>query len=183
MVTLRLVHRGLLAGSVLLSALSGCGPRAGYPEVHEQVVMRTDFEEPASPLPDSRTTTRAHSGRVATVVDSTHEFSETYRMQLGRLFSRRPRKLRLSAWVWVPRYEDDADLVVKIVDPNDASEPLFYQSMYLSDKGPYQQWKRVSQDFDLPEELQSSTELSIYAWRGGAKQPIYLDDWELVEIH
>jgi hypothetical protein len=173
-------------GLALLGLLGGCRPAAGRTEVRERVVMQASFESLPCLLPDSLlpslSAKRAHSGRFALRVDSAQEYSSSYRMRLGQLFAVRPRKLRIRAWAWVPRYEDVATLVVAISAPDDPNRLVYYQAVPLADGGPFQQWKPIVHDVNVPGEVGFNSQINLYLWRVGATQPVYLDDLSLAEI-
>ncbi|GAC1367153.1 MAG: hypothetical protein NVS3B25_16630 [Hymenobacter sp.] len=174
----------LLALPGLLAA--GCHPRGGRADIQQRELMHTGFEELAgwSPtLPPTLTTEKAHSGKYAVRVDPQHPYSATYRVALGELCpTHRPRRLTLRAWVWVPDFRNDAVLVASIANPGDPDRPVFHKSVFLTDSGPFRQWKQVSRDLDLPATIQSGSELVIYLWKSTATEPVYADDLQLTEL-
>ena len=169
-----------------LLAATGCQPRDGRPETRQRELMHTGFEELpgwAPETPPSLTTEKVHSGKFAVRVDQQHPYSLSYRTELGKLCpSHRLRRLTLSAWVWVPSYQDDAVIVAAIASPGDPDHPTFRKSVYLTDSGPFQQWKRVSRDLDLPSDIHADSQLTIYLWKSNANEPVYADDFQLTEL-
>ena len=172
--------------------LAGCHYKQVYPAVRQHRVFFNDFEQLAGWLPapaPTLTTERAHSGRYSVRVDAEHPFSITYRLKVGEHFSMRPRRMRLSAWVWMESSRDDAQLVFTMgvpgnTDPQDKSK--LYVPIYLLDNWPtwpFKRWTQVNRDVDLPPELSSKAEIAIYLWYGGASHPVFTDDWELTELH
>ena len=172
--------------SLSLLAAPACHPRDGRPEIRQRELMHTGFEELPGWAPEvhpSITTEKVHSGKFAVRVDAEYPYSMSYRIELGKLCpTHRPRRFTLNAWVWVPRYQDDAVIVVAINNPDDPEHPVFSKSVYLTDSGPYQQWKRVSRDLDLPSGIHANSRLTIYLWRSSATEPVYADDFQLTEL-
>lgn len=192
----------------LLPGLLGsaaCQPREGREEVRERLLMRSSFEELTGWYPDvipSLTTEKTHSGRYALRIDTLHPYSATFRATLGSLSPQRPRRLTLSAWVWVPTWQDDARLVLEIKNA-DATKTILSKHIFLSTTGPFADWKKVSRSFDipsypdadldndstiscctddLPANIHHNYRLLVYLWNGSARQPVYTDDWELTEL-
>ncbi|UOG73748.1 hypothetical protein MTX78_16680 [Hymenobacter tibetensis] len=174
----------LLAATLVVAG--GCSPREGRSDVGEYLVMQTDFEAPTRALPDSivhsLTSNQAHSGTAALLLDWSHKSSGTYSVPLGSLFRTRPRKLHFSTWAWVKQYEDDATVTIAVSAPNDANSIVAQKTLYLADNGPYEQWKEVAVDFDLPSTISQASHLMIYARHNAATEPVYIDDWRIFEI-
>jgi len=155
--------------------------------VREHRVLFNDFEQLDGWLPEpssTLTTERAHSGRYSVMVDAAHPFSITYHAKLGELVSLRPRRMRLSAWIWVESSSDDAKLVFSATLPNDSQgKSKAYAQVFLVDNWPYRRWTHVSRDIDLPPEVSSQADLSIFLWNDGAPDRVFADDWELTDLH
>lgn len=171
----------------MLAALAACHPRDGRPEVRQRELMHTGFEDFAGWYPalaTSLTTEKAHSGKYAIQVDAQHEYSPTYRAEMGQLCAHRPRRLTLGAWVWVPSAAADAVLVLSIANPDNLDHPVFHKNVYLTNSGPYGQWKYVSRDMDLTGDvyINSKSQLVIYLWKNDATQTVYADDIQLTEL-
>lgn len=178
----------LLVGLAGFGGLAGCHYHPAYPEVREHRVFFNDFEDLDGWLPDpaaaaTLTTERAHSGRYSVMVDAAHPFSLTYHAKLGELVSLRPRRMRLSAWVWVENSSNDAKLVFSAGTPNDPGKPKAYAQVFLVDNWPYRRWTHVSRDIDLPLDISSQSELSIYLWNDTSPDRVFADDWELTDLH
>lgn len=174
----------LLALPFLL-ATAGCHPRGGRPETKERELMHTSFEEFVGWGPEilpQLSTEKAHTGKYSVRVDAQHQYSPTYRIELGQLCGHRPRRLTLSAWVWVPSFKEEAVIVVSISTPGDPYHPIFRKDVYLTDGGPFQQWKYVSRDLDLPAGIHANNQLVIYLWQANATEPVYADDLRLTEL-
>lgn len=169
-----------------LGLLASCQPRDGRPETKQRELMHTSFEELLGWMPEvppSLTTEKAHSGKYAVRVDQAKAYSLSYRTPLGTLCpTHRPRRFTLNAWAWVPSAKDDAVIVFAISNANDLDHPIYQKSVFLTDNGPFQQWKPVSRDFDLPENINSQSMLTIYLWNASATAPVYADDLQLTEL-
>ena len=170
-----------------LLALAACHPREGLEDVRQRLVFREDFEHLDGWVPDpaaSLSTEHAHSGRYSVKVSKAQPYSITYRLTLGQVFAQRPRRLHLSAWVWVPAAEEAAQLVLSISAPAPANTPLLlWKELFLNDEWPSDRWAHVSRDFDIPASGTSSqSQLLVYLWHGGAHNPVFTDDWELTEL-
>lgn len=183
----RAFSAGLRLAGLGVLLLAGCRARTAPDDVREHVVLAEDFEQFDGWLPDaepSLTTERAHSGRYSVKVDKEHAFSITYHLELGKAFALRPRRMRLSAWVWVESAAEDAQIVFAINQPFiPDSPPLFRTSLYLADQWPYRRWTHVSRDIVLPPGLSSHSKLMVYLWHNAAQNAVFTDDWTLTEIH
>lgn len=175
-----------LVGIAALVAVAGCQHRNGRPPVRTRELMRTSFEEQARGwAPEVRptlTAEKAHTGKYSVRVDAHNQYSATYRAELGALCpSHRPRRFTLSAWVWVPSVDDDAQLILSITNP-DNPEPVFRKALFVTDSGPFGAWKRVSRSLDLPSTTTSKSQLAITLWKSNANAPVYADDLQLTEL-
>ncbi|MBF9235837.1 hypothetical protein I2I05_00365 [Hymenobacter sp. BT683] len=179
---------GRLAGLALLLGLSQCRARTDDPDVvREHVIFENDFEQMPGwlPVPDSSLTTeRAHSGRYSVRVDKKHPFSVTYRLTLRDGFSKRPRRLRLSAWAWVEGPLEEGRLIFLLNPPNavEGMPAIFSTHLFLADKWPYKRWTYISRDINLPPEIASDAQIVVFLWHFSANHPLYADDWKLTEI-
>lgn len=180
-----LVRRMWLPALLSLWAVAGCQPHDGRSAIRQRVLMYTSFEEMvgwAPETPPTLTTVKAHTGKYALCVDPQHAYSFIYRSALGALCTHRPRRFTLSAWVWVPRFQDDAVIVLALSNPGDPDHPILSKSLYLNDSGPFGKWKYVSRALDLPVSIHSDTQLVIYLWKMNASEPVYADDLQLTEL-
>ena len=186
MKTCSFLQIGCLAG-VVVALLAGCHPRDGRPTPRQRELARTDFEgfrgwAPAM-LPQLATD-KAHSGKFSLRVDPQHPYSPTFRAGLGQLFSHRPRRITLGAWVWVPGFRDDAVLVMAITNPENPDNPVFRKEVYLNDSSPFGAWKWVSRDLDIPlnTNFSSRSLLVVYLFAKDVTSPVYADDLLLTEL-
>lgn len=173
-----------LFGAVVFGLL-GCDSRA---TVDENTLMHTDFESLMGWLPDTQTALlgreQAHSGTYSLKVDPQHPYSLTYRAVLGTLHDTRIRKIRLSAWVFVPDAQAQATLVVTINDRSEQPKDVFWNGTVLQEAvaGQYGRWVEISKELELPEEANSSHELTVYLWRTGGDNAVFLDDLTMQNI-
>lgn len=121
---------------------------------------------------------RAHSGRAALRVGPGQDFSRTFNRLLGQLRNPFPRRLKVSAWVWLPSAQAVATLTTLVVDPAAPNAPALVRAD-LAPPGPCApsangpQW---SQTVAVPAAADAAKKLTIYLWHPGGDQPTYLDD-------
>ena len=158
--------------------LAGCSsPEAAS---DPNVLVNNDFETLAGWLPEAQDATltreKAHSGSYALKVDGTHEYSLGYHAQLGRLRDTRIRKIKVTAWAFVPT-GSSASLVITVGNPVAPSgQPLLWQALELGKSKEFGKWVEVSKVLTLPETATAASTLGLYLWRTGSNQPVYLDD-------
>ncbi|MDO7845251.1 hypothetical protein Q5H92_02705 [Hymenobacter sp. M29] len=170
---------GLLAALGGLLGVAGCHPRDGRADVAQHLLVYTGFERHKAPAP-AMTTEKAHTGRFAMRVDGQHRRARLYHVRLGQLSDHRPRRFTLSAWAWAPDFGADAAVVLSIRNPGTAA-PALQQSMFAADAGPYQAWKHISLDVDLPNNTSPDSELTIEL-AANSEGPVYIDDLRLTEL-
>ena len=176
---------GGLAIAGLLTA--GCHPRDGRTTPRQRELAHTDFEGFKGWAPAMMpylATDKAHSGKFSLRVDGQHPYSPTFRAELGQLFSHRPRRITLGAWVWVPDFRDDAVFVVVISNPDNPDNPVFRKEVFLNDSSPFGAWKWVSRDLDIPLNtyFSSRSQLVVYLFAKDSSNPVYADDLLLTEL-
>lgn len=170
---------GLLAALGGLAIVAGCHPRDGRTDVEQRLLVYTGFELSKAPAP-TLTTEKAHTGRFSMRVDAQHRRARLYHVRLGQLSDHRPRRFTLSAWAWAPDFGSDASVVLAIRNPG-AAVPALQQAMYAADAGPFQAWKLLSLNVNLPDNTSSDTELTIELVANSAG-PVYVDDLRLAEL-
>ena len=172
----RLARAGLLAGLVGLAACGG-DPRAG--QYVGDIITATDFEQLAGwGDADGPALTRqqVHSGRTATFVGPTREYSLTYHLPLGRASVHPIKAVELEAWVYLPSDKANATLAVQVLPPG-GGKPLYDEPLHLLDLvHVFGRWLGVHQVFVLRWDLPSEAELRIFLWRATSPEPVYLDD-------
>ena len=166
-----------------LSALSLAGCGSGPNETSDSnTLLISGFETLPGWLPEQQSATltqeRAHTGQTALKVDEAHEYSLTYNNLLGRLRDTRLNKIKVAAWVFLPNSQAAATLVTSVADPaTPTAKPLLWEGIKLNEVvKTYGKWVQVSRVMTLPADADASKRLSIYLWRTGVNQPVYIDD-------
>lgn len=171
--------------SACVLGLAACGGSGSDAESDPNVLMHTDFESLDGWLPGdqngSLTHEKAHSGKASMKVDATHEFSLSFSKPFGQLHESRPKKLKISAWTFVPDAQAMASLIVSISDPSAADgKPVLWEALELGKESkPYGEWKEVSKVITVPANVGPNNKLGIYLWRTGGNRPVYADDFKV----
>ena len=165
-------------GTLAALGLAGCG--SADTKNDPNLLVNTDFETLAGWLPEAQDATltreKAHSGNYAIKVDGTHEYSLSYHAPLGRLHDTRIKKIKVSAWAFVPT-GGSASLVTIVANPSAPNEkPLLWEPMELGKSNAFGKWVEVSKVMTVPETAAATSTLTLYLWRSGSTQPVYLDD-------
>lgn len=164
--------------ALITVGLAGCG--SADTKNDPNLLVSTDFETLSGWLPEAQDATltreKAHSGTYAIKVDAAHEYSLGYHAQLGRLHDTRIKKIKVSAWAFVPA-GGSASLVTTVgnpVAPND--KPLLWEAIELGKSNAFGKWVEVSKVLTIPETAAATSTLGLYLWRTGGSQTVYLDD-------
>lgn len=167
-------------GAVVLLLLSACTP--ADPALGQYVgdeVAHNDFEAVrgwGSADTTSLTTTHAHSGRFAVVVDARREKGFAYDAALHNASVHPLRAVEVEAWVNLPSARADAALSLQLW-PANGSPPTHYDQLRLLDQvTQFNQWVPVHALFKLPAGLGDDDRLRIFLWRSASAEPVYLDD-------
>ncbi|UOG74690.1 hypothetical protein MTX78_21550 [Hymenobacter tibetensis] len=166
--------------SLSIIVLAGCGSQD---KVDQNTLMASDFESIQGWLPDLQNPTltrdKAHSGKYSIKIDPTYEYSLTYRANLGQLSSARVKKMKISAWVFVPNAQAQAALVTTIDGAEANGQPLLWEAANMSEsvRGQFNKWVEITKEIVVPAEATYTSRISIYLWRSGSvSAPVYLDD-------
>ncbi|QJX46931.1 hypothetical protein HMJ29_08290 [Hymenobacter taeanensis] len=145
------------------------------------VLTDTSFEEVYGWGIDPATLTRerAHSGMYSMRVDPAHEYSMTYSVVIGQMSPRKVKKIKLSAWVFLPSENTKAILGVQIVDPDQGYKEVFGDGVKMETVKEYNKWVQVEKVMELPETLAPTHNLKLFLWRAAAVDPVYVDDVRL----
>jgi hypothetical protein len=171
----------LAAGLCGLVSLTSCPSHSIQPPAN--LISYNDFEAVAGwgNDPTSLTNEQAHSGRYSTKVDANNEFSMSYNRALGSTGLLPKRKLKIRGWVRRVGNGSTANIVVQVVNPLDASQSIFWESLPVEKPAvTFNRWMPFSRTFNLPEGCTPEHQLRVYMWRGNSTQPSYLDDVELL---
>ncbi|UYZ62082.1 hypothetical protein [Hymenobacter weizhouensis] len=179
----RFVH--LLVCCVAVSLFASCHRSADVPPVgsgNKQWVNQ-DFEGlwgwVSSDKAASITQEKAHSGRYSLTVGPGVEYSATFGAPLGQLSDTKPRKINITAWVWVPNAESTAILVVQVGGPQGN---VMWDGLRLSNKiNTYGKWVQLNEHIMLSPNIAYEHGLSVYLWSQSTPAPVYLDDLVITE--
>lgn len=168
----------LLGGLGILAVACGSNKTAS---TAADVLVGNDFESLAgwlgvTPNP-SLTDEKAHSGHYSIKVDGTIEYSLGFASTLGALHDTRVKRIKVTAWVFVPDAQAVALLVTHAGDaPN--VKPLLWDGFDVTKAvaGSYGKWVEVSKVMELPGAVTAATNIGFYLWHTGGSQPVYLDD-------
>ncbi len=169
----------LLLGSLVALTATSCGNDATAN--NQNVLVSSDFDTLAGWLPEAQSATlsrdKAHSGRYALKVDPGHDYSLGYKAMLGQLHETRIKKIKVTAWAFVPTADAKASLVVTVGNPDPANDkPLLWDALELNNASTVGKWAEVSKVVTIPDKALPISPLGIYLWRTGGGQPVYLDD-------
>ncbi len=170
----------LLLGALAALATTSCGSsdKADDPNL----LVSNDFDSLAGWLPASDNAAfgrdKAHSGHYSIKVEPGRDYSLAFKMPLVQLHETRIKKVKLSGWVFVPTADAKASLVLAVDNPAPANKQLLWDAVEVGKTG-VGKWTEVSKVFTIPEGATPTSILSIYMWRTGGNQPIYLDDVRL----
>jgi len=168
------------SASLLALSLASCG--SGSDAANDpNTLINNDFETLAGWLPDPQNATlsrdKAHSGRYALKVDAAHDYSLSYRAPLGQLHDTRIKKIKISAWAFVPAGGSTASLVTTVGNPAKPDDkPMLWEALELAKGNAVGKWVEVSKVIAIPETAAPTHTLGFYLWRTGGNQPVYLDD-------
>lgn len=168
----------LLCGLGMLAVACGSNKAAA---TAADVLVSNDFESlagwlGATPNP-SLTDEKAHSGRYSIKVDDSIAYSLGFASTLGALHDTRVKRIKVTAWVFVPNAQGAALLVTHAGDaPN--VKPLLWDGFDVTKAvaGSYGRWVEISKVMELPAGVTAATSIGFYLWRTGGHQPVYLDD-------
>jgi len=171
--------------SACVLGLAACGGGSDA-ESDPNVLMHTDFESVDGWLPGeqnggSLNREKAHSGKTSIKVDGTHEFSLSFSKPFGQLHESRPKKLKISAWTFVPDAQSLASIIVSISDPSAPdAKPVLWEALDLGKESkPFGEWKEVSKVITVPANVGPNNKLGIYMWRNSGTKAVYADDFKV----
>ncbi len=156
-------------------ALMGCTSYAD----RENILAANNFDglegwaEPHASI----TSERSHSGKYSMKVDAGTEYSLSFNQLLGKITNRKPRKIKVELWTYIPGSHARARFVVNISDPQ-TNESRFSQDFNLIDKtSDYRRWVRIAKILELPETIKLSDKMSCFLWRPEqTNEAVFIDD-------
>jgi hypothetical protein len=160
--------------------LASCGKQdggAGDPNT----IIDNNFDTLAGWVPEPQNATltkeKAHSGLYSLKVDGAHEYSMGYHEQLGKLSQQRFKSINVSAWAFVPAAGSNATLVVAATNPTSTDQkPMLWEGIDLNKEKVYGKWIEIKKTINMPEGALPTTDLTLYLWRTGGDQAVFLDD-------
>lgn len=150
--------------------------------VNPDTMVSNDFESLAGWIgatPNvSLTKEKAHSGNYSIKVDNNVEYSLSFNSTLGALHEVRVKRIKISAWVFVPNDRALATFVTHAGDNDPSGKPLVWDGFDVvkAADGKYNQWVEVNKIVDIPEAAVATTTIGFYLWRSGGTEAVYLDD-------
>lgn len=112
----------------------------------------------------------AHSGKFASKIDSTSEFSFVFEQKLSYIDARVPKKVHYTAWIYSDMANTPGSIVVSV------NNNAYYKGFKIADFFPAgKEWKQVSATFELPETLTGENIIKGYVWNQN-KNPLIIDD-------
>ncbi|CAN5370976.1 hypothetical protein BH11BAC2_BH11BAC2_10660 [soil metagenome] len=156
----------LVAIAILLSACSGSGYEN---KINQNFDNINDWYKEVPTL----TNEQAHSGKISTFMDSTHEFSSTYEVNYEEIKKKGFTHVKVSAWGMVPDVNAKANLVISVNSPegNRAYSAIAYSKYIFK----INEWTEITNELELPEVKEKGAVLKVYGWVTN-KQKSYMDD-------
>ena len=128
----------------------------------------------------SLTSERAHSGKYAVKVDAYLEYSLAFNQVLGTLSNKKPKKINVELWAYIPSENAKASFVCALADAK-TNENKFWQGFNLVDKtSNYREWVKITKRLELPENIALSDKLTCYLWRPEpSNEVVFIDDLKI----
>lgn len=149
--------------------------RAGIWPVEPGFSYKNDFENNAINAGTATTRRVSRSGDLSALLDAGHEYSGTFmnypeKMKAGGM----PSKVQVKLWVYKTGSAPTGGLVV--CDISKDGRTLYWESRTLDvPMSASRSWFAVPVNFDLPQRLDSWSELRVYVWNKG-RTTFYVDD-------
>ncbi len=151
-------------------------------EYKHKILKIFDFENSSVNIKKHLTSKYAHSGKYSLKMDSTIQFSPSYKIKFKDLTKNYYAWLRVSVWVY-PVHNLSETSSSLIVSFQHNGENYKYRGVNLNSPGikntlKYNQWNKISIDYLTPEVRRKSDNLIVYLWNQG-KKDIYFDDLKI----
>ena len=167
---------------LLLPLIAACSVSDDQEKKNANYIMINDFEafDGWIPANGSLNAEQAHSGKYSIKVDQAQEYSMGFRNFLGKVSARKPYKVKLSCWAYLPSNKATAHYQLQILDPV-TGEKIFEDGIVLTNMiNDYRTWVKAEKTIKLPENIAYSHEIRVFLWRADAEVPVYIDDVSLV---
>lgn len=183
------IRRCPLLAVLSLLLLAACGSSDQTAATKADILVSTDFDSLAgwmgTPPNPSLTREKAHSGRYSSKVGGSIEYGLTFANTLGELHEVRVKRLKISAWVFVPSAQASALFITHGGDAQPNAKPLIYNILDVvkAVDGNYGQWVPISKILELPDAVIYSTNIGFYLWRPSpSPESVYLDDLTVTAV-
>lgn len=116
----------------------------------------------------------AHSGEWYCELDTINQYSIAYEKKVSDLPVKNPKKIKLSAWLYLPAFNAKATVVASLGEPGKPDaiwNGLNSEDLVDEEK----KWVQVLGSFELPDNLNPNHVLKVYVWNHG-KEPVRCDD-------
>ena len=163
---------------LVLSALLGACSSPSTTVKNDDLIVSNDFESLAGWIPPSNSLNmeQAHSGKYSIKADPTQPYSMGYNTLLGNASTRRPHKLKLTCWAFLPSEKAAAHYQMQVIDPV-SGEKVYEDGILMTDQvKTYKSWQEVNKDFTLPDNVTATHEIRIFLWIADSPEPVYVDD-------
>lgn len=158
------------------SVAGGCRARPKSVPINQNFDALTGW---FSPEPAWLTSTKAHSGKYACLMDAKDEYLTLFKTKFADIDE--PRRVRLRSWAWLPRSGLKISLVL-VVSRGDSV--LAWEQLPIGQvTRRYQQWEPAVRDIDLPHTLAPDDKVQLYLWQSSdTRENLYVDDIVLEKI-
>lgn len=159
----------------LLGCLASCSSAV---DSENKIVVKNDFDMLdgwGTCANNSITKERAHSGKYSIKVDQNVEFSVGFQKPLLELMPDKPKKLKLTSWVYSPSPDGKAVIEFDVIDLD--NRKISDASYKLEEKlRSYKQWVKIKKVITIPDNVQPNHQLRLFLWRANATVPVFMDD-------
>ncbi len=144
------------------------------------VLIENGFETPQPGEEIYYDTSCYYSGKMAFRMDSTREFSPTFRKAFNELSDSYYGWARVGVWVY-PAANPVKNEIILVIAMRHGSTNYKYKKFSIMDDTlnlKINDWNYLSADYITPELLSRSDKLEVYVWYRG-KEPIWIDDLKI----
>lgn len=116
----------------------------------------------------------AHSGEWYCELDSINQYSIGYSKKIKDLPVKNARKIKMSAWLYLPTFGSKANVVMTVGEQG--KEATIWNGLNSEDiVDTEKQWTQVTGEFSLPENMNPEHTFMVYVWNY-SNEPIWCDD-------